>query len=254
MGALKRNTLSRLMRKMQVKSALFHLDQARFMEGEFFMSIKAVLFDMDGTLVDSEKVSIAAWKLAAQILNIDLPDRVIRRFIGCNFPTNRATILDHLNGDEQATDELMQTHLREFLRLADEELELKPGAREALAALREMGLPLAVATSTSRVRAIPRLERFGLQDAFKSVICGDEIKNGKPAPDIFLASAASLGVDPADCAVIEDSFNGVRSGHAAGSKVFMVPDILEPTDEIGSLCTAVLPSLFELPAAIEAAR
>lgn len=92
-------------------------------------------------------------------------------------------------------------------------------AREALEELSTAGYPLALATSTYRAKAVPRLERFGLLDMFATMTTGDEIENGKPAPDIFLLAAERMGVEPANCAVVEDSHNGVRSGHAAGARV-----------------------------------
>lgn len=217
------------------------------------MPIKAVIFDMDGTLVDSEKVSVKAWGLAAERRGIDLPFETIHSFIGRNFRSYRAQLAVFV-GSEQVADELLELHREEFTRLCETELTLKPGAHEVIAELHAMGLPLALATSTSRVRAIPRLERFDMQDEFTTTICGDDIENGKPAPDIFLTAAIGLGVDPTECAVVEDSFNGVRSGHAAGSQVFMVPDMVKPTGEIIGLCAAVLPTLFEVPAAIDLRR
>lgn len=215
------------------------------------MSIKAVLFDMDGTLVDSEKVYFAAWGTASSALGIDLPKEQIFKFMGRTKQENHTLITELLDGDAARADELLTFHEQEFLRLADIELELKPGAREALAALHDMGLPLALATSTHRYLTEPRMALFDLKKEFETVICGDEIENGKPAPDIFLNAAANLNVDPTECVVVEDSFNGVRAAHAAGSYVVMIPDLHQPTPEIEELCDAVLPSLFELPAFIE---
>lgn len=213
-------------------------------------AIEAVIFDMDGTLVDSEGVSRRAWSLAADELGVDLPDVFIDTLMGRNSRACNSLVVEHLGGDEALAQRVVDMHLELFLRLAETDLKLKPGAHEALEALRSVGLPLAVATSTARVRALPRLERFSLTSYFTSITCGNEVVNGKPAPDIFIESARRLGVDPAACAVIEDSHNGVRSGHAAGAQVFMVPDLMAPTPEVESLCAAVLPSLHELPEAI----
>lgn len=212
--------------------------------------IQAVIFDMDGTLVDSEGVSRRAWSLAADELGVDLPESFIDTLMGRNSRACSGLVVEHLGGDEALAQRVVDMHLELFLKLAETELRLKPGAHEALDALRSAGLPLAVATSTARVRALPRLERFSLTPYFTSFTCGDEVAHGKPAPDIFIESARRLGVDPSACAVIEDSHNGVRSGHAAGAQVYMVPDLMAPTPEIELLCAAVLPSLHELPGAI----
>lgn len=216
--------------------------------------IEAVIFDMDGTLVDSESVSVRAWRLTAQHMGIDLPKSLTDSFIGRNATSCFELMVAHVQGDEDLANRIFEQHRVDFEELTSQHLELMDGAREALAALKEMGLPLGVATSTHRDRAIPRLERFGLENEFASITCGDEVSRSKPEPDIFLAAAASLGVAPERCAVIEDSFNGVRAGHAAGSFVFMVPDLVKPTEEITALCTAVLGSLHELPDAIRANR
>lgn len=205
---------------------------------------------MDGTLVDSEGVSRRAWDVAADELRVPLPSSFIDTLLGRNSRACRELLIKHLEGDEELAQRAVDIHLKVFLELAATDLKLKPGAHEALEALRSAGLPLAVATSTARVRAIPRLERFSLTSYFTSIVCGDEVSNGKPEPDIFIEAARRLGFDPAACAVIEDSFSGVRAGHSSGAQVFMVPDLMEPTDEIGALCTAVLPSLHDLPAAI----
>lgn len=212
--------------------------------------IQAILFDMDGTLVDSERVGQKAWAATADEMGIDIPEGLVRSFIGRPSHSCRAMLAEHLGGDVDLADRVFDLHIELFLRFVETDLELKPGAIEALEALKEAGYPLAIATSTARVRAVPRLERFDMLKYFDSVTCGDEIENGKPAPDIFVESARRLGFDPAVCAVIEDSHNGVRSGHASGARVFMIPDIVAPTPEIEGMCAAVLPSLRELPAAI----
>lgn len=212
--------------------------------------IQAVLFDMDGTLVDSERVGQKAWAATADEMGIEIPTDLVRSFIGRNSQSCRAMLAEHLNGDVDLANRVFDLHVELFLKFIETDLELKTGAIEALEALRAAGYPLALATSTSRVRALPRLERFDMLKYFDAVTCGDEIANGKPAPDIFIESAKRLGFDATACAVIEDSHNGVRSGHAAGAQVFMIPDLVAPTLEIEAMCAAVLGSLHELPAAI----
>lgn len=214
------------------------------------MAIKAVIFDMDGTLVDSETVSAAAWHRTARTMDVEIPDSLVRSFIGRNLKSYRAMLIEHIGGDEEFGDAILEQHTQDFLDIAETDLELMPGARECLAELHEMGLPLAVATSTRRHMAVPRLQRFDMLEDFVTVTCGDDVNNSKPAPDIFLAAAKSIDVDPVECAVIEDSHNGVRSGYAAGAHVFMIPDLVAPTPEIEDMCTVVLKSLHELPAAI----
>ena len=125
-------------------------------------------------------------------------------------------------------------------------LDLKPGAREIVENLHARGLKLAVATSTGTIQAHEKFDRFGLTPYFDVFTCGDELNRSKPEPDIFLLAASRLGVDPANCVVVEDSFNGVRAGHAAGMHTIMVPDINNPTKEIAKLAEAVVPALSDV--------
>lgn len=214
--------------------------------------IEAVIFDMDGTLVDSEMVSDKAWRKTGEVMGLDIPESLIRSLIGLNATLGKQVVAEHFGGDAQLAERAFDKHMDLFLEIAETSLEMMPHARECLEELQAAGYPMALATSTHRLRAVPRLDRFGLGGFFATLTCGNEVDRSKPAPDIFLATAKSLGVAPERCAVVEDSFNGVRAGHAAGMHTFMIPDQVEPTAEIAALCTAVLPSLAELPAAIKA--
>lgn len=213
-------------------------------------ALEAVVFDMDGTLVDSERLSFAAWAPAARELGIEVPEELIRQFIGRNKHSYMSILADHLNGDLDLAWRLYDLHIEYFNRAAAVELEAKPGALEALEALHAAGVRLAVASSSPIEAIEQRLRDAGMLDKFSVLVSGDEVAKSKPEPDIFVEAARRMGVEPAACAAIEDSFNGVRSGHAAGMRTFMVPDLLEPTPEIAALCERVLASLHELPAAL----
>ena len=207
---------------------------------------EAVIFDMDGTLVDTERVSQTAWRRAAADFDLNVPERIWHAFVGCSLPNARAMINAEF-GDPALTDRLF-AHQRElFFQIEDEALEPCAGALEALAALSEASVTLALATSTARERALPTLDRFGMVPYFTSMTFGDEIERAKPEPDIFLLAAEKLGADPARCFVVEDSANGIRAGHAAGMRVIMVPDLIAPKKEITSLCEVVLSNLDDVP-------
>lgn len=212
--------------------------------------IKAVIFDMDGTLVDSERLGRMAWAMAADRMGFEgVSSEVIDSFVG----RTRADVLSLLTGvlgDAGNAERLF--FLSRDIRHGElgDQLELKPGAVEALEWLRAEGVPCGVATSTYRDLAVPTLERMGLAKYFSHVTCGGDVEKGKPAPDIFLRAMELEGADPAECAVVEDSPNGVRAGHASGARVYLVPDLVEPTREILDMCTGVLGSLAELPAAL----
>lgn len=212
--------------------------------------MQAVIFDMDGTLIDTERVSQAAWRRAAQDFRIEIPERILHAFVGCSIP-NAMNMIDDEFGDPAFTERLFNRRHEIFDATWEDELELKPGAAEAVAAVRERGLAVALATSSVRDRAITSMERLGLMELFDAAVFDEDIEHHKPAPAVYLVAADHLDIEPAQCVAVEDSFNGVRSGAAAGMRTIMVPDYNEPTPEIRALCAEVLTTLHELPAALD---
>ena len=212
--------------------------------------IKAVIFDMDGTLLDSERLSVESWKLMCEQTGVRLSSDTVESFIG----RTREGVIDIIAGqigDHGRAEELYGLHREIENDLADKGLELKPGAREVLDALRDAGTHVGLATS-SRLPTVQRnFARFGLMDRFETVTCGDEVAHGKPDPEMYELAARRAGVGKSECVAVEDSPNGVRSAHAAGLHVFMVPDRIAPTPEIAGMCDGVLESLFDLLPAIE---
>lgn len=212
--------------------------------------MQTVIFDMDGTLIGTERVSQSSWRRAASDLGITLSSEILHAFVGCSIP-NAKEIINAEFGDPDLTERLFEHQAGIFMEAMERDLELKPGAAEAIAAAKERGLGVALATSSGREYSTNNMTRFGLMDSFDVTVFKEDIENHKPAPDVYLVAAERLGVDPAQCIAVEDSFNGVRAGAAAGMHVVMVPDYNEPTDEIRELCAEVLPSLTELPAALD---
>lgn len=212
--------------------------------------MQAIIFDMDGTLIDTERVSQAAWRRAAQDFRIEIPEHILHAFVGCSIP-NAMNMIDDEFGDPAFTERLFNRRHEIFDATWEDELELKPGAAEAVAAVRERGLAVALATSSVRDRAITSMERLGLMELFDAAVFDEDIEHHKPAPDVYLVAADHLGVEPTRCVTVEDSFNGVRAGAAAGMRTIMVPDYNEPTPEIRALCAEVLTTLHELPAALD---
>ena len=212
--------------------------------------MQAVIFDMDGTLIDTERVSQASWRRAARDFGIEIPDRILHSFVGCSIPSAMKMVDDEF-GDPAFTERLFNRRHEIFDATWEDELELKPGAAEAITAARDRGLAVALATSSVRDRAVISMERFGLMALFDAAVFDEDIEHHKPAPDVYLVAAEHLGVEPVRCIAVEDSFNGVRAGAAAGTHVIMVPDYNEPTSDIRALCSAVLPSLLEFPVALE---
>lgn len=204
----------------------------------------AVIFDMDGVLLDTENIAMQCWKKAAETVGWEDWKAVYLGVVGNSMPVQQAAMNEAL-GEEGGLRfrEAIRSQFKEGF--APRPLPVKEGAREALEVLHGNGIALAVASSTVEEKVRENLETAGLLSYFDRVIGGDQIRNGKPAPDIFLNAAKVLERDPAECYVIEDSFHGIRAAHAAGCHAIMVPDVLQPTEEIRRLAEEVFPSLHE---------
>jgi HAD superfamily hydrolase (TIGR01509 family) len=200
----------------------------------------AVVFDMDGLLFDTEALYQEASLVAAAEAGHDATSGIFSRTIGLPWPQ-----LDHF-GDNFPADEFITAWVRQFDLMASTRLSLKPGAIELLNALDDLRLPRAIATSSARHTVEHHLTAHNLAGRFHEIVGHGEYASGKPAPDPFLKAAERLGVEPRLCMALEDSHNGVRSAYSAGMMTVMVPDLLEPTDEIRTLCTSVARDLHEV--------
>jgi HAD superfamily hydrolase (TIGR01509 family) len=204
---------------------------------------EAVIFDMDGLMLDTEAPALRAWERAARGLGRDFDLTLCRQMIGRDFGDCVALIRAR-HGADYPVDELTRAWAADYDTIvAAEGIALKPGLVEILDLLDERGIATAVATSTRRERALAKLDRVGLTHRFAALVGGDEIAHGKPAPDIFLAAAARLGVPAGDCIVLEDSEPGIIGAAAAGMMPVMVPDLHQPSVELLLLKPLVLGSL-----------
>ena len=203
----------------------------------------AVLFDMDGVIFDSERVQRAIWCELAQEQGLGGMEEVYARCIGVTVPATGEILRAAYGADFPWERFRGETTRRYRARYGGGRLPLKPGAALLPAQLRAAGKRLALASSTPRSLVETWLKGAGLDRAFDVVVTGDEVAHSKPDPEIFLLAAARLGTEPERCCVIEDSFNGVRAGHAAGMHTLMVPDLLAPDGEMRRLAEAILPDL-----------
>jgi len=211
--------------------------------------IDAVIFDMDGVLIDTEKLYRQASFEAAEALGFVMTDEIHRQTVGLPGDVAERLVAERLGPDFPYVefDARWRTHLQNTLAGG---VPHKPGAADLLIGLVESRMPIAVATSTDRDAAHRHLEKAGLRHHFEVIVTRDDVINAKPAPDPYLLAAERLGVPPRRCLAIEDSHNGVRAAHAAGMQTVMVPDLLPPTPEIEALCVAVLAELGEVDAAL----
>jgi beta-phosphoglucomutase-like phosphatase (HAD superfamily) len=205
----------------------------------------AVIFDMDGLLFDTEALWQEALLSAAAEDGREIPDEVYNKSIGVRRSQCGPLFLSHFGGDF-LFDDFHASWRRHFWLIAESKFAMKPGVLELLEFLDQVRLPRAIATSSSRTTVERHLVAHGLMDRFGKIVCRGDYENGKPAPDPFLKAAERLGVEPRLCLALEDSHIGVRSASAAGMMTVMVPDLLEPTDDIRALCVFVARDLHEV--------
>ncbi|BCU76766.1 HAD family phosphatase [Luteolibacter sp. LG18] len=207
--------------------------------------MKAVLFDFDGVLVDTEWAIYDAWHRTFRAHGHPLPLELYTRCIGSDFDTwSPKTHLEELTGSSFDWHELDLKRQEEIVRdLAGE--GPMPGAVALLESLIAKGIPRAVVSSSSHHWVDGWLDRLGMMPLFDTVVCRGDAPRIKPAPDLFLEGARRLGFEPAECLVIEDSLNGVKAARAAGCPVWAVPNRVTACLDF-SLANAVLPSLAEV--------
>lgn len=204
--------------------------------------VEAVIFDMDGLLIDSEAIYIKAMQAAARAVGREMTLDFCHSMVGvpgheCNL------MIEELYGAGFDIKEFrvhVSAHVR---RSMDQRVPIKPGVVELLDFLAGSKLPRAVASSALRATIENHLGKAGLLPRFTAYAGRDDVERAKPAPDVYLEAARRLGVAPERCVAFEDSSIGLAAAHAAGMYGFIVPDILEPTPEAREKCVAVLPDL-----------
>ena len=194
--------------------------------------IKAVLFDLDGTLTDTEKYYQKAWPQALRHFGYDVTDDIALEFrsLGRPFAPLRFKEMFGEDFDYQEVRSYRKTLVEDIIK--ENGIPLKPGARQILSWLRENGILTALVTANNFGRAERYLKKIDLFECFDKIICANMVEQGKPAPDIYAFACRELGMDPKDTFAVEDSPNGVTSAYLAGCNVIMVPDLTEPDEEL----------------------
>lgn len=207
--------------------------------------LKGAIFDMDGLLIDTEKLYLRYWKQSAADFGYDMRDEHVYaiRSLARKYSIPK---LKGFFGEDFPTEEV-RAHRTELINahIAEHGIDLKKGLFELLDYLRDKGVRLAVATATPRERTLKYLEKIGAADRFDAVVCGDMVTSGKPDPEIYLTAARELGLPPENCAAFEDSPNGLKAARAAGCQVIMIPDMTQPQPEDEPFYDAVYSSLDE---------
>ncbi|MGR5209185.1 HAD family hydrolase [Vibrio rotiferianus] len=208
------------------------------------MNYQAAIFDMDGLLLDTERVCMHIFKQACEVQNLPFHEDVYLSIIGRNaagieviFRKAYGEDLDRLHKEWRSRYNAVVQH---------QAIPVKQGVIELLEWLKKNSIPTAVATSTANEVAKKKLELAGLSKYFDNLTTGCEVTHGKPDPEIYLLAASRLNVEPTKCLAFEDSNNGVRSAVSAKMITFQIPDLVEPCEEVRGFGHSILPSLTDV--------
>lgn len=208
--------------------------------------MKAVVFDMDGVLFDTEKLCRDSWMAVAEEKGLPGMAEIFPQCIGLNANDSKQIVL-RVYGQDFAYEEFRQQASVWFWDYIEKNgLPVMPGAREILEWLTAHNWKVGLASSTRRSSVERHLEQAGLRSFFQTVVTGDMVEHSKPQPDIYLMACRELGVAPEDAFAIEDSPNGIRSAFAAKMTPLMVPDMIAPSEEMNLLCSRIFNNLFEV--------
>ncbi len=194
--------------------------------------IKAVIFDMDGTLLDSEKIGLKAWQYVIDKYSLPFDLSLPYRSIGLNYTSMKSLFLGEL-GEDYPFDKYWN-HAKQYFAEYEEKngIPVKQGFSELCAYLKANNIAMYVATSTYHTSAAKELEHSDIRGYFDGIIGGDEITKGKPDPEIFIKAAELSGYSKENCLVIEDSTNGLKAGISSGIKTVYIKDIVDVPSEI----------------------
>jgi HAD superfamily hydrolase (TIGR01509 family) len=215
------------------------------------VEIELIIFDMDGLMFDTEKISYIAWNEAAKQYNYQISRDLFEKTVGTDINKTKEIYIKHF-GDRFPFDLIRS----ERAKISDEIIKtngvpIKKGFCELMKHLNNGKIKKAVATSTSRKRALNLLSLVQIDGFFDYILCGDEIKNCKPNPEIFLKVADKLKCTPKKCLVLEDSEIGIIAAYQAGMIPIMVPDLKEPSKEIQSFIFSRMNSLLDVKSFLE---
>ena len=207
--------------------------------------IKAVIFDLDGTLTDTEQFYQKAWPQAFSHFGYKVEPWMPLELRSLGRPFAIETFKKWFGEDFDY--EKVRSFRKEIIKeMLSDGIPLKPGAIEILQYLREQGITVAMATANDFERTKGYLDRIGITGYFDRIICADMVKFGKPAPDIYAHACKELGLEPDETFAVEDSPNGIRSAYKAGCNVIMVPDITGPDEELEPMLYACVPDLLSI--------
>ncbi len=210
------------------------------------MTGKAVIFDMDGVIFDSERLVLDCWEKVGEKYHLANIREVFIECIGTNKEKTKEIVHEHY-GESFAYDKFAKEASLIFHDVVNSDgLPVKNGVRELLKYLKQNEIPVGLASSTRLAVVEEELKQAGLFEYFQIVVGGDQLKRSKPHPDIYLMACEKMKVLPKDAYAIEDSYNGIRAAYGAGMMPVMVPDILPATEEMQKMSVIVLENLLQV--------
>jgi len=205
--------------------------------------IKAVVLDMDGTMLDTERLSAEGWKKAGEMLGCGNVMEILEKAMGLTAAAEEKLFLNQYGFDFpfQEFRKISAEYSREYIKKNG--VPVKEGLFELLEYLKQKNYKIAVATSSSRSTTLRHFESINITGYFDQIICGDMLEKSKPDPDIYLKACLTLQIPPEECMALEDSPNGILSAYRAGMKTVMIPDRVAPSPELEKMLTACVPTL-----------
>lgn len=210
------------------------------------MNLEAVVFDMDGILFDTERLYTECWYEIAKRNHIENIEKAVLYCVGLNHADTYAYFYREYGDDFPAKKFMEEASALFWKKIRNEGLPIKKGVKETLAYLEKSPYQIGLASSSRRESVLSHLEEAGLRQYFHYIIGGDMVSHSKPDPDIYVDACRQLAVNPENAIAVEDSPNGIRSAYGAGMKVVMIPDLIEPDEEIKKLLFQQFSSMEEL--------
>ncbi|MGN1134354.1 MAG: HAD family hydrolase, partial [Oscillospiraceae bacterium] len=194
--------------------------------------LDGIIFDMDGVIFDTERIGLKSWQIVADKHNIQNITETAKKCIGRN-TTDSFEIIRSDYGDSVDIPKLYKESKIAFAELIEKDgLPLKKGAKELLQFLKDRNVKVGLASSTNYDTVTKQLAQAGLIDYFQIIVGGDMVTHSKPEPEIYLIACRKLGVNPESSIAVEDSYNGIKSAYKAKMMPVLVPDLIEPNDEM----------------------